>query len=1738
MKLKIKASKKGLTRAGILLFLLLAISSLSFLALSQHPVKHYDKETKTITIQDQWGNKYVELTLLHNTEVCFQRCEAIFKIKPYVDISIPLKTEDYKFSFKNDKGFDALKKELKDYWLEIKENVTYEVTVPDYEKCTKYFFLNITNATNQTCEDLGYRTYNSTHCIYETMCVVGYHPEERWKWVWKPFDWHGFKFERGKEYEIKLVGLKNIRYDPETGYRNNVDWLPTFYGLELSEWGWWNSSWQYRRNITITEQSGNTLTDYQVPINLSVSDWSNKPNSDFSDLRFTYYNSTDDTETEIPYWIEDYVASEWVYVWVKVPEIPASGSTTVYVYYGNTTPVESESNATNTLVYYNSGDKLDFDWYPYDTDADSYWGDIDGTAPGDWSTTTTGEINNTLSVDRAHENALKNISLSGVFIQADVNEGSSVGTYEGIGLAIRVNDTDGACCVRFEPWTGKIVSFCEGAYQSGAWKVSTPTTISANTWYTIRARYDSLSGKIWIEFYNGTWYTLINEYNKTGIPGYFGLRHEFNTGDIGYFRNVIVAKYADPEPTYSIGAEEIANQAPFVDSIKIFDENYVETSTFDIGNGPVKVVMRVNVTDPDGRTNLHFNLTEWKNPEGTVKVNNVSMVNVSLLDNGYTFEYNYTIDAVTSSLGTWTVKVYTNDTSNVWAHNSTTFTVVDTVSPTYQNQGQSFSHLNPGESNTLYAQGLDKVGLAYSWLETNETGTFENKTTSYYRIFYHNLTGKTTSLSYIEYSSPDQVSSSELNDSSLSTKIELGDGSSAFTNYTFGDEGDLVCSYVEYHLESPKIHIYLWDFTSSEWVLKMEKALGGADVNDGWYCVRVLGNNLNGNEVRIKILEDDEESLIHSYAYVNEIIVLKPPSNTYVWANLTWSNSSIDRAVIAWRICYNDTSNNDACTPYQTFTVGSPKWSDNSTSIPTTYDYNTLSIFNITWDDAPGFSIDTVFIEINHTGTFENYTMTLIDPYISESENKGVYNYNLTLPAGTFCWRSYANASDGVWNKTDQWCFSIAKATPSLSLSCSDVTYPEDASCSASESNQGDADLTYNFYVEDVLKASGSSISYTEDLAAGSYSVVYNTSGGQNYTSTSASTSFTIAKGVLTGTLSISPSDTVTYPTETSISYSESNVGDADVTYNIYRDGVLVGEETITLGAGSYDYVLNSTGGANWTANASIDTLTLTVNKGTPSLNIFIDDVFDNKTITWLQTATVKGNETNIGDADVDYCIYRNDTLVGCGSPYSDSTQLGNGTYVFVYNTSGGANWTAGASDKLYLFVLKAWNQTDGIIAGEEYPYDLNVYGIPVLKKKVSITPLNSSVEVGQALYVQYKLMVNNTANETGYSDLNVNFTNVYVDFSDLINTSVWNNLTVMETTYAQLNYSEPVYFYVNVSNVTVYEANWSISSETVGDFEKYTYKANLTVIENETTKNVHIIYKISASRLEHYAEREHGLESWYVDGTSQGVYASLDTDYVTLNISTEHGQSSLDEGTHPVTFIYYYRSGGGFGGGGGGAPSPMAKEANFSLVPETYLILTPPQRTIVREMKICNKHYNPIKVELEFTGPQKDWVSLAYVKEKNLMQVFQEQKPLTYIVVDPGICKVFGLRIEVPDVSPGTYEIGIVAKDLLTGGETVGKLEIHVTQFTISSLFKTVQEKLFWEIKISPEYDRVFVCDSLCVPGKREFTIPAVGAAIFIASFVLSFKFLRKRKYFRDSKTIPALLSLLISTVILFLLP
>ena len=78
--------------------------------------------------------------------------------------------------------------------------------------------------------------------------------------------------------------------------------------------------WQYQREITIQENSGETLRDYQVLVALSGSDFPEEAQPDGDDIRFT-----DADGASLSYWIEEFDAgSEHAMIWMKAPMIPAS----------------------------------------------------------------------------------------------------------------------------------------------------------------------------------------------------------------------------------------------------------------------------------------------------------------------------------------------------------------------------------------------------------------------------------------------------------------------------------------------------------------------------------------------------------------------------------------------------------------------------------------------------------------------------------------------------------------------------------------------------------------------------------------------------------------------------------------------------------------------------------------------------------------------------------------------------------------------------------------------------------------------------------------------------------------------------------------------------------------------------------------------------------------------------------------------------------------------------------------------------------------------------------------------------------------------------------------------------------------------------------------------------------------------------------------------------------------------
>lgn len=146
----------------------------------------------------------------------------------------------------------------------------------------------------------------------------------------------------------------------------------------VSAQGWYNSSWQYRVPVTVTN-SGSALTDFQVKISLGSSFLWAHAASDGSDIRVTGSDNSD-----LPFWIENWnPAGQQADIWVRVPSVTQSGQN-LFVYYGNSA-ASSVSNGTGTFKFFDdfsSTSESPARWVRTLTLTGGVWGAP--VAPHDW----------------------------------------------------------------------------------------------------------------------------------------------------------------------------------------------------------------------------------------------------------------------------------------------------------------------------------------------------------------------------------------------------------------------------------------------------------------------------------------------------------------------------------------------------------------------------------------------------------------------------------------------------------------------------------------------------------------------------------------------------------------------------------------------------------------------------------------------------------------------------------------------------------------------------------------------------------------------------------------------------------------------------------------------------------------------------------------------------------------------------------------------------------------------------------------------------------------------------------------------------------------------------------------------------------------------------------------------------------------------------------------------------------
>jgi hypothetical protein len=489
---------------------------------------------------------------------------------------------------------------------------------------------------------------------------------------------------------------------------------------------WWNASWFYRRPITINNtQNSNTLTDYQVAINLT---YSSNMQPDFSDIRFTWYNSTSDTETEIPYWIESKVNSQWAYVWVKVIQIPASSTATIYVYYGNTSVVNSASNQTAVCPAGSPDDKCYYikDEFLTDTSSDynerQEW-DLSGVITYTWDTTNSRLV---ASATAYHTSVIvHNLWIPNNNWKAETAMMSAGVDWGCLGLLFGENFVASTRNVTiFDTADDPNLKRIYNQTYNGSSVVSTTLwsasfTGSPNTWYS----YEVIGwGNDSYSFYiNGVLQATVvakklETSKMSNIRFGFCFRPYLNSYNeyVDYLR---VYAYTNPSPTYSIGAEETYQPLAITIFLPLNQTYY----------GISNIEAKFKAEDLDNTT---FSIKAWL--DGELKYENNSYLNntnISLnLENLVGKSYNFTVLADDG--------IYTNSKTIIFYNwhglNISVFQANETAI-------SSWNLLSKNSTNEIYFSGKTNPSL-FEWkdltqgesnLTVNTSSLFDNETKSF-----------------------------------------------------------------------------------------------------------------------------------------------------------------------------------------------------------------------------------------------------------------------------------------------------------------------------------------------------------------------------------------------------------------------------------------------------------------------------------------------------------------------------------------------------------------------------------------------------------------------------------------------------------------------------------------------------------------------------------------------------------------------------------------------------------------------------------------------------------------------------------------------------------------------------------------------------------------------------------------------------------------------------------------------
>jgi len=267
---------------------------------------------------------------------------------------------DFRTTEKNKNNFNWKyiidKGSINNEWFELCEYSIQDIPIYSY-------------STSDCDTEISISTKSVNKTVPKDQCttkeIISYKSQEVCNY--KKIDPTNYNFEQKKTYRLRHYITHDIAYSVNS---RKIDGIIQFAGNDYSEYAWFNTTWNYKKNIQI-QNTDRELNKYTIQFNISKE---SEMDDNYLDLRFT-------AENESYLYLSNIVSydSNNAIVNVKITDtLSNSTNTSVVMYYGNTSAVANISDANADYWFSDFFDGTTLDTAKWSIDGTATYSIADG----------------------------------------------------------------------------------------------------------------------------------------------------------------------------------------------------------------------------------------------------------------------------------------------------------------------------------------------------------------------------------------------------------------------------------------------------------------------------------------------------------------------------------------------------------------------------------------------------------------------------------------------------------------------------------------------------------------------------------------------------------------------------------------------------------------------------------------------------------------------------------------------------------------------------------------------------------------------------------------------------------------------------------------------------------------------------------------------------------------------------------------------------------------------------------------------------------------------------------------------------------------------------------------------------------------------------------------------------------------------------------------------------------------